>query len=82
MGTKPFNAGEFSKAIALVVDNALESRGVSRNKAAEMLDASQPRINRILNGTRPMYVDELKSFSKLLNIEMVDLVATAERLLP
>ena len=79
MGTKGTDPGELSKAIARIIDGDLQERGVSRTRAAEIAGLSQPRTNRILSGTRPMYVDELGALSQVLNRSATSVLRQAEQ---
>ncbi|MDV6238402.1 hypothetical protein R3J22_02520 [Trueperella bernardiae] len=78
MGTKATDPGELSKAIARIIDDALQERGVARARAAEIAGLSQPRANRILAGVRPMYVDELGALSEVLGRSAASIVREAE----
>ncbi|MEW6934103.1 hypothetical protein [Trueperella pyogenes] len=78
MGTKSTDPGELSKVIARVIDDKLRERGISRTRAAELSGISQPRANRVLSGARPMYVDELGDFSRVLKQPVVSIVREAE----
>lgn len=78
MGTKGTEPGSFSKILSSVIDKHLSTAGISRNRAAEEIKVSQPRVNRILNGSRPMYVDELYELATLLRTSPSSLSTEAE----
>ncbi|MEW6872129.1 hypothetical protein V3M41_00900 [Trueperella pyogenes] len=78
MGTKSTDPRELSKVIARVIDDKLRERGISRTRAAELSGISQPRANRVLSGARPMYVDELGDFSRVLKQPVASIVREAE----
>lgn len=64
--------------IASEVRAEMARKQISRAEVAKTANISLPTLTRRLNGDRPFYVDELDAISRLLHINLSDLITRSE----
>lgn len=67
------------RAIAAVLDAALERQGMTQTELGTAVGISQPQVSRILKGSRPMTMSEMLNMCKALGLVASEVLEQAER---
>lgn len=66
------------RAIAAVLDAALERQGMTQTELGDAVGISQPQVSKILSGLKPMTMSEMLNMCKALGLVASEVLEQAE----